>query len=58
MAAYVPIPYRKPNRVICEYTKAFDDGAGHRADVTYLIYVDKKGKVMDEFTMYVRWKEQ
>lgn len=52
---YNPIPYRKGCTVIKKYVLPFEDKAGNKADITYVDYKDKKGKLIEKYTLYIKW---
>ena len=54
---YYPVPFRKPNKCVKTYEKPFDDGFGNTATITYADYMDKKGKLITGFVLYIRWNE-
>lgn len=54
---YYPLPYRKGNKVIRKYEEPFEDSAGNKADITYVDYEDKKGKLVQRFCLYIKWRK-
>jgi len=53
--AYKPLPYRDGNRVVNEYVEHFQTKLGFRGIITLVDYTDKKNKLHERFTMFVRW---
>lgn len=54
---YRPIPYRPGNKVIRVYDEDFHDGVGHYAIITKADYKDKKGRVVEGFVLFVKWRD-
>lgn len=52
---YHPLPFRNGNKVVKRYVERFTDGAGHVANITYVDYVDNKGKLVERVTLFVNW---
>jgi len=50
-----PFFCRDGNKVIKEYEEDFVDQAGNCAIITYIDYIDKKGKVTERIVRYVKW---
>lgn len=55
---YRPLPYREGNKVIKTYVEYFVDRVGNEADITYVDYLDKKGKLNEKFVMYIKWRKR
>lgn len=53
---YLPTPYRDGCKIIKTYTLPFEDSVGNKADITYIDYTDKKGKLHEAHIMYVKWR--
>ena len=53
---YIPIPYRKGNKFLKKYENPFVDRAGNRAMITYMDYIDKKGKLVEGYVFCVKWE--
>lgn len=52
---YVPLPFRKPNKVVKKYTEPFCDAVGNKAMIAYVDYIDKNKKLVTEYVMYIKW---
>lgn len=55
MNKYTPIPFRKGNKLLRKYIEPFVDCVGNKAMITYCDYIDKKGKTILRYTLYVKW---
>ena len=60
MTPYYPLPFRKTdgvnNTVINTYIEEFTDAVGNIADVTYVDYKDKDGKIKTKYPLRYKWK--
>ena len=54
---YHTLPYREGNKVLRKYVEDFEDSVGNKANITYVDYEDKKGKLVEKFCLYIKWKE-
>lgn len=54
---YIPIPYRKGNKFLKKYEKPFVDRVGNRAMITCIDYIDKKGKLVEEYVFCIKWEK-
>lgn len=52
---YFPVPYRLPNKFIKQYDLDFYDPDGRHAIITYADFTDKKGRLVEKYTLYVKW---
>lgn len=50
-----PIPYKNGNKVVRSYTEDFTDKVGNKANITYVDFKDKKGRLNERFVMFVKW---
>ena len=59
MKPHYPLPYRKEdnvyNTVVNTYTELFWDTIGNMAEVTYVDYIDKKGKLNEHYPLRYKW---
>lgn len=55
---YRPLPFRDGNKVVERYTEPFTDRIGNEAEITYVDYLDKKGKLNERFVMYIKWRKK
>lgn len=62
MTPHYPLPYRKEdgvyNTVTAIWTEPFEDSVGNRAEVTYVDYMDKKGKTIKRYPLRFKWLEK
>jgi len=54
---YKPLPYRGVNKVLRKYTEDFIDPVGNKAKISYVDYMTPKGKLVERFTMQVKWEK-
>jgi hypothetical protein len=54
---YKPIPYRDGNTNLEIYTEPFTDKIGNTATITKANFKDKKGKQVNNYTLYVKWNK-
>tara|TARA_R110000851_G_scaffold72413_21_gene160502 strand:- start:1752 stop:1961 length:210 start_codon:yes stop_codon:yes gene_type:complete len=52
---YYPEPYRSGNKVVSSYDLPFTDRAGNNAMITYVDYINKKGKLIEKYVMFIKW---
>ena len=52
---YKPLPYRKQNEVVREYTEYFEDAVGNQAIINYCDYVNAKGSLTEKYPLNVKW---
>lgn len=52
---YYPTPYKKGNKLIRLHDKPFTDKIGNKAIITYADFIDKKGKEVLDYTLFVKW---
>lgn len=59
MTPHYPLPFRKEdgvfNTVIKEWVERFEDAIGNVAEVTYVDYIDKKGKTVERYPLRYKW---
>jgi len=53
---FIPVPYRKGNKFLRKYEVPFVDRVGNKATLVLIDYIDKKGKLIEGYTMCVKWK--
>lgn len=51
-----PVPFRKGNKVVRVYEEPFVCQAGNEATVTKADFIDKKGKKVVGYWLYVKWR--
>ncbi len=54
MSAYVPIPFRPPNKFLWSACLAFNDGAGHTGIKNLAYFLDRKGS-LQSMVMSIKW---
>ena len=52
---YTPLPFRDGNKIVKRYVVDFVDRIGNRAIITKLDYTNNKGKLIEDYTLFVRW---
>ena len=52
---YIPIPFRKENIVVEIYVVDFTDKVGNKAKITKVDYNTNKGKLVESYTLFVKW---
>lgn len=53
---YKPLPFREGNTIKRIYEEDFTDPVGNAAKVTKVDYMTKKGKLVENYTLYVKWR--
>ncbi len=52
---HVPTPYRVGTKIIRKFEVAFEDRIGNKAIMTKVDYTDKKGKLIENYLLHVKW---
>lgn len=55
MKEFLPYYAVSPNKILYFYDEPFDDGYGHKAMVTKVVYIDTKKKITHIATAHVVW---
>ena len=53
---YHPVPYREGNDIIRLFDIDYCDPIGNKAIITKADYTDKKGKLIENYTLFIKWK--
>ncbi len=53
--AHKPTPYREGCKVLKEYEKPFIAQGGFTGTATYVDFLDKKGKLVEEYFLRIKW---
>lgn len=54
---YHPMPFRPGHTNVELYDVPFTDKIGNKAIITKANFTDKKGKRVEDYTLYVKWIE-
>lgn len=53
--SFSPTPFKAHNKLVKTYVKPFTDRVGNSADITYADYLDKHGKLIEGYVLFVKW---
>ena len=52
---YMPAPYKPGCKIIKKWEEPFEDKVGNKAIITKVNFTNSKGRLIEDFTMFVRW---
>jgi len=55
-ALHIPTPFKPGHKIVRRYIEKLKT-SGFKADVTKIDYCDKKGKLIEGFTLMVDWED-
>ena len=51
----MPAPYKPGCKIIKKWEEPFEDKVGNKAIITKVNFTNSKGRLIEDFTMFVRW---
>ena len=53
---YLATPWREGNKLVRTFVTPFEDAVGNKANITKADFINKKGVLVEDYTLFVKWE--